>query len=448
MSRFPRRPSLARRIAVSFFLFYALALLFAVQALAFIALFEDDAHFSADVAMHMVFADLERTGRLALPADAEITSLAERNDGLWFVARQDGKQLTFGPVPDGVTRLLDTAPGTLKMLEMRLPADGGPVADASLERREAAGGELTVIAGGADPSTIGRLGFNLYLYRLGAVWFIVGVVALAIPAIAIIVPLVLRGVRPLAEEAGHIDPADLGHRLPERGVVKELLPLVHAFNAALDRVAEAFDRRRRFIADVAHELRTPLAVLNMHVEALPAGAPKPDLQRGVFRLGQMVGQMLDAERLALTARRREPVDLVALTRVAVADIAPLAVTNGYEIAVAAESDAVFVDADPYAVARAISNLLGNAIAHGGNQGLIEARVTRDGAMEVCDEGPGVPAEALERIFEPFRRERWDRDGCGLGLHLVREIMSAHGGTATLVSSPQGTIFRLTFAELR
>ncbi len=425
-------------------MFYALALLFAVQALSFIALFEDDAHFSADVAMHMVFADLESSGRLALPPDAEIIDLAERNPGLWFVARQEGRQLTFGPVPDEIIRLLDSAPGTLKMLELRLPAGGGPTADASLERRAAERGELTVIAGGADPATIGRVGFNLYLYRLGAVWFIIGTVALAIPAIAIIVPLVLRGVRPLADEAARIDPADLGHRLPERGAVKELLPLVRAFNSALDRVAEAFDRRRRFIADVAHELRTPLAVLNMHVESLPAGGRKPDLQRGVFRLGQMVGQMLDAERLALAARRREAVDLVALTRETVADIAPLAVASGYEIAVTAELDSSHVEADPHAITRAIGNLLGNAVAHGGNRGLIETRVGPGPIIEVSDQGPGIAAEARERIFEPFRRERWDRDGCGLGLHLVREIMTAHGGTAALVSSSSGTTFRLAF----
>jgi C4-dicarboxylate-specific signal transduction histidine kinase len=67
-------------------------------------------------------------------------------------------------------------------------------------------------------------------------------------------------------------------------------------------------------------------------------------------------------------------------------------------------------------------------------------------VEVSDEGPGVPAEASETIFEPFHRQRWDKDGCGLGLHLVREIMNAHGGAARLVPSDKGATFRLEFSS--
>ena len=104
------------------------------------------------------------------------------------------------------------------------------------------------------------------------------------------------------------------------------------------------------------------------------------------------------------------------------------------------------DGDRHAIARAISNLLGNAIAHGGGVGTIEVRVKAAGAVEVCDEGPGDPFEAGDRIFEPFHRERWDKDGCRLGLHLVREIMNAHGGTARVVSERGGAVFRLEFSR--
>ncbi len=158
----------------------------------------------------------------------------------------------------------------------------------------------------------------------------------------------------------------------------------------------------------------------------------------------MVGQMLDAERLAMAGTRRERVDLVELCRGAVADIAPLAVANGYEIGLSAESDTIVVRGDPYALSRAIGNLIGNAIAHGGGSGAIDVRVSATGCVDVSDEGPGVPAEARERIFEPFHRERWDKDGCGLGLHLVREIMTVHGGQVQLLGSPTGALFRLRF----
>jgi signal transduction histidine kinase len=259
------------------------------------------------------------------------------------------------------------------------------------------------------------------------------------------IPIVLRALRPTARAAAGIDPSELDRRLPEERVVKELLPIVRAFNAALDRLAAGFARRQRFIADVAHELRTPLAVLNMHIDSLPAGGGKLDLQRTVYRLGQMVGQMLDSERLALAARRREPVDLVETARSAVADVAPLAVALGYELGLTSACDRLIVQGDPFAISRALANLLGNAVAHGGGGGTIEVRVGRNGWVDVTDEGPGVPIEARERIFEPFRRERWDRDGCGLGLYLVREIMHAHGGEVRLVGSGSGALFRLEFA---
>ena len=439
------QPSLSRRIVLWFFIVNILVLLLALILSFYVNAFLDGTESGGEVAASIVFADLEDAGRLALPTDSNIQSLAERNPSLWFVARQAGRQLSFGPVPDGITRLLDSAPGTLDWLEMRMPDGSSRGSLVSLERRETKHGELTVILGGMEnPDAVSLLQIYDYLYRIGAVWVIVVVCAISIPAISVVISLVLRGIRPLAEEAARITPADLRRRLPEKGVVKEMLPLVVAFNTALDLVEDAFIGRRRLIADVSHELRSPLAVLSMQVELLPAGEQKSELKRSIFRLAQMVGQILDVERLGLEAGRREPVDLVELTREAVADVAPLAVVSGYEIAVAIESAVVMAEVDRHAVARAIGNLLGNAVAHGGNNGLIEARVKAQGFVEVSDQGPGVPPDAQNQIFEPFWRGRRDRDGCGLGLHLVREIMTAHGGTIALVTSQKGSTFRLAF----
>lgn len=146
----------------------------------------------------------------------------------------------------------------------------------------------------------------------------------------------------------------------------------------------------------------------------------------------------------MSSRQHERVDLVTLSKSAVADIAPLAVAGGYNIAFVAEVESVSVNADPHAVMRAVMNLLGNAIAHGGNAGCIEVRVLKEGYVDIVDNGPGVAPDARKRIFEPFRRERWDRDGCGLGLHLVREIMFSHGGNVHLLDSATGSVFRLDF----
>lgn len=441
------RPSLGRRITIAFLIGYGLVLLLFVQVIGAIGLIEDDAHLGADVALESAFADLDRPGPLSLPGTAEIRALARENPKLWVLAvRNDGRALSFGTPPPVVIQLVRRTQGALKSAEMRVPANGGPSADLSIERRTTGSGFLTIAAGGVNPMSIGRGAFNLFSYRTGFFLAIGGLLLLTLPAILIAVPIVLRGVRPLVSEAARIDPADLRRRLPEEGTPRELLPLARAFNAALERVADAFERRRRFIADVAHELRTPLAILNMHVDGLAQNSAKADLQRVVFRLGQMVGQMLDAERLTLAGRRRDPVDLVALARAAVADAAPLAIASGYDIALEADEESVWIDADAHALARALGNLLGNAIAHGGNKGLIEVSVSRDAQITVRDEGPGVPDDARDRIFEPFHRERWDKDGCGLGLHLVREIMVAHGGSAMVLPGGAGAAFRLAFAR--
>jgi signal transduction histidine kinase len=317
--------------------------------------------------------------------------------------------------------------------------------DVSVAQADTPAGRATLYAGGVAPAAITNADWLAYAFLDSDFLLVLAlIVVICASGGPLAIPIVLRSLRPTARAAADIDPGDLDKRLPEEKVVKELLPIVRAFNGALDRLAAGFERRRRFIADVAHELRTPLAILNMHVETLPPGGSKIDLQRTVYRLGQMVGQMLDAERLALAARRREPVDLVEISRVAVADIAPLAVAAGYELGVSTACERVVVQGDSYAISRALSNLLGNAIAHGGGSGAIDVRIGREGKIDVADEGPGVPVDARERIFEPFRRERWDRDGCGLGLHLVREIMHAHGGEASLVGSGPGSIFRLDF----
>jgi signal transduction histidine kinase len=260
----------------------------------------------------------------------------------------------------------------------------------------------------------------------------------------VILPLVLSALRRLAAASAGLDGADLARRLPENGVVSELQPVVRAFNTALDRVEAASHRRDRLIADIAHELRTPLAVLTLRSETLPDGPPAAEVRRGLARLTQLIAQMLDAERLGAADRRRVAVDLVDLARGAVADIAPLALAEGYQLAFEAEAERLSVDGDRAAIGRAIGNLLGNAVAHGGGAGVIQVRVRAPGVVEVEDAGVGLPEGAHQRVFEPFHRERWDKDGCGLGLHLVREVMHAHGGRAEAADGASGALFRLIF----
>ncbi|HEX9946661.1 MAG TPA: ATP-binding protein [Allosphingosinicella sp.] len=441
------RPSLVRRLLLAFVIGPLLVFFVLILALRPALTHFPELNVGPEIAIVFLEEDIRNApgGGLALRPDSRSIDFARRSPHSWFLVRQATREMSHGAVPGHVREMIRTLPQGIKEAHLGDAQASSRLGDVSITQVDTAAGRVTIYAGGIEPSAITTADWLAYAY-LDAEFYLVVTLIIVICASGgpLAIPIVLRSLRPTARAAASIDPSELDKRIPEKRVVKELLPIVRAFNGALDRLAAGFERRRRFIADVAHELRTPLAVLNMHIDALPAGGGKADLQRTVYRLGQMVGQMLDSERLALAARRREPVDLVETARVAVADIAPLAVATGYELGLTADCDRLVVQGDPYAISRAIANLLGNAVAHGGGSGTISVHVARDGRVDVADEGPGLPVEARERIFEPFHRERWDRDGCGLGLHLVREIMHAHGGEARLVSSGPGSLFRLQF----
>lgn len=245
---------------------------------------------------------------------------------------------------------------------------------------------------------------------------------LGLVAMAVSLPLFTRAIRLIAAEAGSVVPQDPGRRLDERKAPRELLPLVRAFNATLDRLAAELARRKRFITDAAHELRTPLAVVALRVEALEDETAREELRRGVGRLTHLVAQMLDLERLSLSDRQHRRVDLVAAARDVLADLAPMAMKAGYEVSLDAPESAVPVIGDEHAIARAMTNLIGNSVAHGGGSGQIRVAVQGAGVIEVIDEGPGIPPSLLPHLFEPFSRGSASAEGCGLGLHLTREIM--------------------------
>ncbi len=440
------RPSLVRRITLGFILSIGTAFFLFLFALYPIALIEEDEPIGPEVLTTYIADDLRFSGqgRPELRPDPSVAPFSAAHPGAWFTAQAGNAVLSFGPVPQEVQDRQRRLPGPAYTARYRDLGVPGPRGEAFTREVRVGERNVLVTAGGVDSGSVSFGGYLHYTWRNDFFWMPVLVALFNLAGALIAIPIVLRSLRPTALAAAELDPADLSKRLPEAGVVKELRPIVRAFNAALDRLADGFERRKRFIADTAHELRTPLAILNMHVEVLPDGGRKSHLQRTVYRLGQMVGQMLDAERLVLGGRHREAVDLVALARAAVADIAPLAIANGYELAFSAEQEKVVVEGDAHALSRAITNLLGNALAHGGGSGIVDVRVHADGRLDVSDQGTGVPVEARERIFEPFHRERWDRDGCGLGLHLVREIMHAHGGHARLLSSGPGAVFRLEF----
>jgi signal transduction histidine kinase len=388
---------------------------------------------------------LQRTDGGALSVSAEeLAAVQRRSPRLWWLVRDaDGQVISGGPAPKHERRLIEALPPPQFSGEETLNFMAGDGLPATAQWAQTEVGPVTLVLGGVrtserPPYEALLLALALAIATLPPLLLLLGVLA------AVILPLVLRALRRLREAAADVDGADLDRRLPENQLVSELRPVARAFNAALDRVQESAGRRQRLVADIAHELRTPLAVLSLRAEELPDSPEKPELRRGLDRMSRMVSQILDSERLGAPNRRREPVDLVELARVAVADIAPLAISEGYQVEFAAEREPVMVEGDSAALGRAIANLLSNAVTHAGGGGTILVRVSPAGVVEVGDEGPGLPPGAGARVFEPFHRERWDKDGCGLGLHLVQEVMRAHGGCAEAAPSASGALFRLVF----
>ncbi|HYF07359.1 MAG TPA: ATP-binding protein, partial [Acetobacteraceae bacterium] len=241
--------------------------------------------------------------------------------------------------------------------------------------------------------------------------------------------LLLAPLRRAAADAAAIGPTRARRRIDETGMPAEVLPLIRAVNGALDRLDEALSRQRRFSQDVAHELRTPLAILTTEVDLLEDRAAAARLRGDLESLAGMVGQLLEAAEATPPAPDR-PVDLVALC-VEVADrMAGGAAQSGRRIVLEHGPGPMPVLGHPDALHRAVRNLLDNALSHAPAGSTVTLRIRPPATVEVADRGPGVPEAQRALVFRRFwRADRGHRrGGSGIGLALVAEIAEQHGGS--------------------
>jgi signal transduction histidine kinase len=443
-----RTPSLALRAGLIFISIYT-AIFVAFVTVAMIANSSErrgDRHEGAHIALSYAVVEVDQVdGSLRFSSNGDFAKLAARNPSLWLTGRSGGRTFSFGRVPKTASELLEQHGIALNSVRFQVPNAKPPLRVAALRRYEFTHSPVLLAAGGVDPATLTRRESSRFFGPGEVLGVLIVIAVLGFLAMLIALPLFSRAIRPITAEAGALRPEDSERRLDERKAPRELLPLVRAFNAALDRLAFELGRRKRFVADVAHELRTPLAVVSLRVEALKEKGAKEELRNGVGRLSHLVGQMLDLERLSLAGRQREPVDLAATARDVVADLAPMALKAGYDLSLEAPPVPVVATGDRHAIERAVTNLVCNAIGHGGGGGNIQVAVGVDRTIEISDEGPGVSTSLLPRLFEPFCRDSSNPEGCGLGLHLTREIMRAHGGDVRLLPAERGARFRLEFA---
>lgn len=267
----------------------------------------------------------------------------------------------------------------------------------------------------------------------------------------------LRPIRELSDKIEKVQAQNLADSRIEENQVKELNQLSVSYNRMLERLSDAFEIQRQFTANAAHELRTPLALMQVQLDLYHSNS-HPDNDADTVqmikmvteqndRLNKMVKTLLDMSELQ-TVGRDDEIILDALVDEVLEDLEPLA--EGKNIRLIGKCKDITMVGSDILIYRLVYNLVENAIKynHSGGQVTVTAdRREKHVYLSVKDTGTGIPEELKERVFEPFFRVDKSRSrelgGVGLGLALVREIVRVHDGSITVKSNPSGgTIFEV------
>lgn len=256
-----------------------------------------------------------------------------------------------------------------------------------------------------------------------------GAIALALFGTVVWISLVraLAPVRGASATAAGIGPRNPGARVRRNDLPDEILPLVDAVNGGLARLERAYLAQQRFIANAAHELKTPLALLRGRIELEGDARCKGTALAEIDAMARIVAQLLHlAEASDPSTYRRASFCLHAVASRARQLVAPAADARQIAIDVVASGLGPTLVGDASALVAAVRNLLENAVRHAPHGSVIEVQVDA-GVLTVRDRGAGLSTEALNRMFERFWRADRNGEGAGLGLAIVREVVEAHGG---------------------
>ena len=271
----------------------------------------------------------------------------------------------------------------------------------------------------------------------------------------------LRPIREFSDKIEKVQAQNLADSRIEENQVEELNQLSVSYNKMLERLSDAFEIQRQFTANAAHELRTPLALMQVQLDLYNSirhpGSDEDTLQTIKMvteqndRLGKMVKTLLDMSELQ-TVGRDDKIIVDALVDEVLADLEPLAQEKNIKLIGKCEN--ITMVGSDILIYRLVYNLVENAIKynHAGGQVTVTAdRKEKQVCLSVADTGNGIPEELRDRVFEPFFRVDKSRSralgGVGLGLALVREIVRVHDGSITVSSNPSGgTIFDVMFTQ--
>lgn len=271
----------------------------------------------------------------------------------------------------------------------------------------------------------------------------------------------LRPIREFSDKIEEVQAQNLADSRLDENKVKELNQMSVSYNKMLGRLSDAFEIQRQFTANAAHELRTPLALMQVQLDSYNSGQhPGNDAETVQTikmvteqndRLSKMVKTLLDMSELQ-TVGRDEAIMVDALVDEVLADLEPLAREKHVELT--GNCEAITIVGSDILIYRLVYNLVENAIKynHPGGQVTVSAsRKEKRVCLSVADTGNGIPEELRERVFEPFFRVDKSRSralgGVGLGLALVHEIVRVHEGSITVRSNPSGgTVFEVMFTQ--
>ena len=255
------------------------------------------------------------------------------------------------------------------------------------------------------------------------------------------------------DAARRIEGGDYSARVPVRGP-GELRTLARAFNAMSSRLEAEQTQRRSVLADVAHELRTPITVIRAQAEGIVDGVYSSDAEhmRPVLAATRTLEVLVDDLRTLALAEagslelHREPVEVAVLVRDAVATYADVASAAGVRLITSVDPTDLSADVDAVRIGSVLRNLVGNSLRHTARGGEVRVSAAPTGesvSIVVRDDGEGISADLVQRVFERFVKGPGS-DGSGLGLAIVRDVVEAHGGTVELASEPgEGTEARVT-----
>jgi two-component system sensor histidine kinase TctE len=346
-----------------------------------------------------------------------------------------------------------------------VPSNGIRLADATLQGQRVRVVSTRIAPPGTDDSVTVSIAETLIKRTTLARDILLAMVAPQVALVGIASLLawlgISRGLKPLTDLAAQIEARDQNNLtpVPQAGLPREARVLAERINALLVRVDSAIRAQKRFVADAAHQLRTPLAAVMLHAEwaqRAPDGATEREalraLHRSVERAGRVSQQLLSLARTdpgATNAVELKPLDLVALARRVGEEWIPRALKRDIDFGLIVPDTPVGITGDDRLLSELLSNLIDNALRYSSPAGRVSVIVEAglQPKLAVQDDGPGIPEDERVRIFERFyRMPGSDGDGCGLGLAIVEEIARLHSSTVEVStgSDARGSRFTVVF----